>query len=113
MMEELGLAPGPVRQQIAAALNLIIHTTRFPDGSRKIVKVSEVVGLTERGLELRDVFSFIPYGVSDQRRVIGNFFAGERPSCFKRMASAGLDIQRLEAVFDSCHRGTSEARRLG
>ncbi len=100
MMAELGLAPGPVRQQIAAALDLVIHTTRFQDGSRKIVKVSEVGGLVEDGLRLKDVFTFRPSGVSAEGLVLGEFEVGERPECLERMASSGIDISPLEALFE-------------
>ena len=90
MMAELGLAAVPVRQQIAAALDLIVHTTRFQDGSRKVVKVSEVQGLSEEGLRLNDVFTFTPSGVSSEGRVIGKFHCGEPPGCLERIAAAGI-----------------------
>jgi pilus assembly protein CpaF len=90
MMADLGLAPAPVRQQIAAALDLIVHTSRLQDGSRKIVKISEVIGLEEAGLKLRDVFVFLPAGVDKDGRVIGRFEPVESPSCVVRMHEAGI-----------------------
>ncbi len=90
MMAELGLAPGPVRQQIAAALDLIVHTSRLQDGSRRVTRVTEVRGLTEDGLELVDVFRFRPAGLDDQGRVYGRVEVGEPPQCLERFEAAGV-----------------------
>ena len=90
MMAELGLAPGPVRQQIAAALDLIVHTSRMQDGSRKVVRITEVRGLSERGLELTDVFRFQAAGLDQDGRVAGRYEVGEPPACLNRIAAAGI-----------------------
>lgn len=60
MMAEMGLPVGPIRQQIASAIDLIIHSARFPDGSRRVVRISEVRGLDRNGLQLSNLFEFIP-----------------------------------------------------
>ncbi|MEX2588191.1 MAG: CpaF family protein [Actinomycetota bacterium] len=93
MMAELGLAPGPVRQQISAALDLIVHTSRLPDGSRRIVKVSEVRGLTDQGLVLADVFEFVSAGFGEAGRLRGQFCTHGRPECLERIAAAGVDYR--------------------
>jgi pilus assembly protein CpaF len=90
MMAELGLAPGPVRQQIAAALDLIVHTSRLQDGSRKVTRITEVRGLSDQGLELVDVFRFRATGVDEDGRVVGRFEVGEPPVCLERIAAAGI-----------------------
>jgi pilus assembly protein CpaF len=97
MMAELGLAAGPVRQQIAAALDLIVHTTRFQDGTRKVVKVTEVRGLSDEGLQLMDIFSFTPSGVSSEGNVVGRFHAGEAPACLERIMAAGIETAWMTA----------------
>ncbi|MGH2773284.1 MAG: CpaF family protein [Actinomycetota bacterium] len=81
MMAELGLSSAPIRQQIAAALDLIVHTARFPDGSRKVVKISEVRGLDDGGLVLADVFAFRRSGPDEAGRITGQFRTGARPEC--------------------------------
>lgn len=93
MMAELGLAPGPVRQQIASALDLIVHTSRLQDGSRKVMRVTEVQGLSEDGLKLVDVFRFRPAGLDDEGRVAGSFEVGEPPACLERIVAAGVDVR--------------------
>ena len=85
MMAELGLAPMPIRQQIAAALDLIVHTARLADGARKVVKVTEVRGLDDRGLVLSDIFTFRPDGAD------GSFVHGPAPTVLNRMVAAGND----------------------
>ncbi len=90
MMAELGLAPGPVRQQIAAALDLIVHTSRLQDSSRKVVRITEVRGLSDRGLELVDVFRFRAAGLDDEGRVVGRCEVGNPPACLDRIAAAGV-----------------------
>lgn len=92
MMAELGLAPGPVRQQIAAALDLVVHTTRLQDGTRRVVKISEVLGLAEDGLKLEDVFEFVPQGLGEQGQVLGDFRVLKRPECLDKLAAAGVEL---------------------
>lgn len=88
MMAELGLPAGPVRQQIAAALDLIVHTARLSDGSRRIIRVTEVRGLTETGLELSDVFRFRRTGALE-----GRFETGEPPRFVERIRSEGIALE--------------------
>lgn len=90
MMAELGLPAGPIRQQIAAALDLIVHTTRFFDGSRKVVRISEVRGLSESGLVLADVFSFHSGGVGADGNGASKFRRGKAPRCLEKILAAGL-----------------------
>ena len=58
MMSEIGLAPEPVRNQIASAIDLVIQLERFEDGSRRVVRICEVAGISGDSLGLTDRFSF-------------------------------------------------------
>jgi len=91
MMAELGLAAAPIRQQIAAALHLIVHTTRFPDGNRKVVRVCEVRGLAETGLVLADVFEFQSTGLGPEGRLAGKFKRGRAPKCLQKILACGIE----------------------
>ncbi len=73
MMAGLGLSPKPLRQQIAAALDLAVHMSRLSDGSRKVVRITKVLGLGEDGLALTDLFGFREVGRSAQGEVEGTF----------------------------------------
>lgn len=93
MMAELGLPAGPVRQQIAAALDLIVHTARLSDGSRRIVRVTEVRGLTDSGLELSDIFRFKRTGRTRAGRFSGRFETGEPPRLLERIREEGIALE--------------------
>lgn len=84
LMAELGLPVGPIRQQVSAALDLIVHTTRFANGSRKVVRISEVAGLDHDGLVLVDVFAF--------RSESSSFIKQNRPSVLQRILASGVHL---------------------
>lgn len=91
MMSELGLPALPIRQQIAAALDLIVHTTRFSDGLRRVTSVTEVRGLKRSGLDLAEAFRFVRVGTTASGAVEGRFEAVEEPRCAERLRAAGLE----------------------
>jgi len=91
MMSELGLPAVPIRQQIAAALDLIVHTTRFSDGRRRVTSVTEVRGLTRSGLDLAEAFRFVRGGTTRSGAIKGRFEAVEEPRCAERLRAAGIE----------------------
>lgn len=93
MMAELGLPAVPIRQQIAAALDLIIHTARFSDGSRKVTSITEVRGLDESGLQLADVFRFERSGLGPAGEVRGRFLRFDAPILLDRYRAAGVPYE--------------------
>ena len=90
LMAELGLSPYPIRQQIAAALDLIVHTARLSDGKRKVVRITEVRGLTPENLDLADIFKFDRTGVNKKGQTIGDFVKVDEPQCMERIRAAGV-----------------------
>lgn len=81
-----------IREQISRAINLIIHQERMRDGSRKIVQVTEVVGMEGETIVLQDIFSFVQEGFK-AGRVLGQLrSAGIRPRCYEQILQAGLNI---------------------
>ena len=52
-----------IRDQIASAVDLIVHTARLKDGSRKIVNITEVYGIDDDEILLQDIFAFEQTGV--------------------------------------------------
>jgi pilus assembly protein CpaF len=60
-----------IRQQIASALEIVIHLGRLRDGSRKVLEVTEVVGLTEGGYHLNPLFVFTEEGVDEKGKIKG------------------------------------------
>jgi pilus assembly protein CpaF len=81
-----------VRQQMASALDLITHQERLRDGSRKILKVTEVVGMQGDVIELQDIFEFRRTGVEDGK-IQGHFTAtGHIPRFLNRIRATGIDL---------------------
>jgi pilus assembly protein CpaF len=62
-----------MRQQIASALNVIIHVSRLSDGTRKVMKVSELVGMEGDMIMMQDLYEFHRTGVNAQGKVLGQF----------------------------------------
>jgi hypothetical protein len=61
-----------VRAQVAAALNIIICCARFPDGSRRLTNISELLPLNEKGdYRVQDLFVYTPTGKDEQGRIQG------------------------------------------
>jgi enamine deaminase RidA (YjgF/YER057c/UK114 family) len=56
-----------IREQIASAVDLIVHTARLKDGSRKVVNITEIYGIEEDEILFQDIFAFEQTGVSDDR----------------------------------------------
>jgi pilus assembly protein CpaF len=81
-----------VRAQIASALDLLVHISRFPDGSRKVSHISELVSLDERGeYMVKDLFRFHPRGRDDRGLIVGAFEpTGEKPEFLEELVNTGF-----------------------
>src|SRR5437867_844003 len=100
MMQMTGfdLPSKAMRQQISLALDAVVHTARFPDGSRKVTSVSEIVGMEGETVMLQELFAFKREGVKDGR-VIGYFVStGIRPRFAERVKASSHEVEA--AVFD-------------
>ena len=56
-----------IREQITSAVDLIVHTARLKDGSRKVVNITEVYGIEDGEILTQDIFAFEQTGVRDGR----------------------------------------------
>lgn len=93
MMSGLDMPLTAIRKQIASALNLIVQLSRFPDGSRRITNISEVVGMEGDVITMTDIFKFQSTGVNENRRIVGEFRAtGLRPSFSQALDLAGMRL---------------------
>lgn len=82
-----------IREQIAGAIDLIIHQSRLKDGTRKITHITEVLGMEGDTIVLQDLFTFKETGVSSEGKVQGKFLsAGIRPHCAERLEISGFKI---------------------
>jgi len=71
MMAGFELPSSAIREQISSAVNLIVQQTRLPDGTRKIVNITEVTGREENVITLQDIFTFNRTGFGDDGSVQG------------------------------------------
>jgi pilus assembly protein CpaF len=84
-----------IRKQIAAALDLIIYLTRFPDGTRKVTQISEVAGMESEVITLTDIFVFQQTGTDQEGRPIGQFRpTGLRPMFAPKLEAMGYRLDR-------------------
>jgi pilus assembly protein CpaF len=91
-----------IRQQLASAINVVVHCARLSDGTRKVTGISEVVGVEHDQVEMQDIFEFERTGVSPRGRVVGRFRAsGARPICLERLKSYGIHLS--SSIFEEQH----------
>src|SRR3954462_8488513 len=81
-----------IREQISSAVDLIVHTARLKDGSRKIVNITEVYGIDDDEILLQDIFAFQQTGFHDGR-IEGTLQpTGVRPTFMSRFKAQGVDL---------------------
>jgi len=91
LMAGFDLPVRAIREQVASALDLVIHTARLRDGSRKVIGVSEIVGMEGDIVTMQEIVRFTQRGVDKENRVLGEFcYTGVQPVCLKRFAEYGV-----------------------
>src|ERR1700730_14158124 len=82
-----------MHQQIASALNIIVHVSRLSDGSRKVLRISEISGMEGEMVMMQDLFEFKRTGIGPGGEVLGQFLAtGIRSTYSQRLEAAGYKI---------------------
>ncbi len=83
-----------IRRQIASAVHVVVQVSRLLGGARKVIKISEVLGLEGDNFTMHDVFAFKQTGV-DAAQVAQGYFhtTGVRPHCLERLASFGISFR--------------------
>jgi pilus assembly protein CpaF len=90
-MSNLNLPEKTVRQQIAAALTIVVQVSRLSDGTRKVVSVSEITGMEENVISMQEIFTFNKKGIGPDGKVIGTFQPTHiRPKFLERLRVAGI-----------------------
>jgi pilus assembly protein CpaF len=92
-MANLNLPERALRQQIASAMDVIIQASRLSDGTRKIMSISEVVGMEGDIVTMQDVFVFERIGIGEKGKVLGRFRpTGIRPKFAERLKYCGIHL---------------------
>lgn len=95
LMAGMDLPVKAIREQIAGAVDLIIQISRLSDGSRKILSVTEVVGMQGETVTLQEIFRFKEEGLDKNRKIIGQFQAmGLIPSFIEEFDRKGINVPR-------------------
>jgi len=93
LMAGMDLPLRAIREQIASALDMIVHVARLRDGTRKIVSISEVQGMEGDVVVLQDIFVFKQMGIRDGQ-VIGELRpTGVRPKFMERLEAANIYLE--------------------
>jgi len=93
LMAGFDLPQRAIREQIASAVDVIVHVARFPDGSRKVTSLSEVVGMEASAILLQEIYRFRQTGIGPDRRVLGTFEpTGVRPAFSSKLELTGLAL---------------------
>ncbi|MGZ3649637.1 MAG: ATPase, T2SS/T4P/T4SS family [Bdellovibrionota bacterium] len=95
LMAGMSLPAKAIREQVAAAVHLIVQQTRMSDGSRKVTYITEVVGMQGDIVSLQDIFVYKQDGLDKRRRVQGRYVAtGFIPKFVEQIEAKGLKIPR-------------------
>ncbi|HET9293193.1 MAG TPA: CpaF family protein [Gemmatimonadales bacterium] len=95
-MANLNLPDKAMRQQIASAINVVIQVSRLSDGARKLIQISEIVGMEGDVITMQDIFVFERQGIGEGGRVKGRFKAtGIRPRFAERLQAYGIQLHSL------------------
>ena len=79
LMGASGLPLEAIRNQIASAIDIIIHLSRLRDHSRKVVEIVEVVGMKDGEIELNTLYEFIESAESTTDKVVGSLERTNNP----------------------------------
>jgi pilus assembly protein CpaF len=105
MMAGLEIPVLSVRRQIVAAINIVVQMGRLRDGSRRVTKIVEVVGMEGEVVTTQDLFEFAATGVDAHGRTIGRLEPRAlRPRLLARMDEAGIAYPAALAAVWPNHR---------
>jgi septum site-determining protein MinD len=96
LMSGVELPLRAIREMISSAIDLIVHTARLSDGSRKITRITEIAGMVDEiHVNLQDIFNFRQTGVDKDQKVLGDFVPlGNIPTYYDEMKSRGIELPR-------------------
>jgi pilus assembly protein CpaF len=112
LMAGMDLPVRVIREQMASALDMIVHLTRLRDGTRRITHVSEVMGMEGDVVVLQDIYTFdFSAGIDGEGRFRGGLRAtGIRPSFSEKLNDYGIALE--PSLFSNTQpAGNPDARR--
>ena len=107
LMAGADLPSRAIREQIAAAIDIIVQQARLRDGSRRVVAISEVQGFDGEKVVLQDIFVYQQEGLDDDGRVIGSFRAVAEPTSLPDLKAMGEPVD--PAIFHDLQPSTTDS----
>lgn len=93
MMSGMDLPVTAIREQVASAVDLVVQQTRFSDGSRRVINITEITGVENGVIQMQDIFRFDQTGFSEEGKVVGEFKAtGRVPEFYEDLRNRGLNV---------------------
>lgn len=95
-MTGMRLGERAMRQQVAAAIELVVQVARLSDGTRRVTSISEITGMEGETITMQEIFQFERTGVDREGIVIGRFRpTGIRPRFAEKLKSCGMQLPRV------------------
>ncbi len=92
LMAGMDLPVRAIREQIASAIDLIVHQSRMQDGTRKVVNITEVIGMEGDVITMQDIFRFEQTAIEDGK-VLGELIpTGLRPKYMDKIEAHGIHL---------------------
>lgn len=96
LMNDMELPVNAIRNYVEKAIDIVIQIDRLSDGKRKITSISEVVGMKNDKISLKEIFAFKEKGLSDQGNVRGEFVVYKYiPKVYDRMKRKGILLEDI------------------
>ena len=96
LMNEMEIPVSAVRGYIENAIDVIIQIDRLSDGKRKITSISEVTGIKDGNIELKEIFNFKQTGISEEGNAVGEFrMYKKKPLVYEKIERKGIDIKDM------------------
>jgi pilus assembly protein CpaF len=93
MMSGMDLPVQAIREQVASAVDMVVQQTRFSDGSRRVVNISEVTGVEGGTVQMQDIFRFDQTGFNSEGKVVGEYKAtGRVPEFYEDLRNRGIKV---------------------
>lgn len=95
LMSGIDLPSRAIREQIAAAVHVVIQQSRLNDGSRKVIAITELTGYQGDIFSMQDIFIFKQTGTTAEGKVIGHHMpTGNIPTFYEELQNKGLPVNR-------------------
>ena len=96
LMNDMELPVSAIRNYIEKAINIVIQIDRLSDGKRKVTSISEVIGIKDEKVSLKEIFAFKENGLSEQGEVRGEFIRYKHvPKVYDRMKRKGIILEDI------------------